>query len=292
MCLRALPKTTRNVVWLGLLTEPPLGCRTQDVVVRRPRQTQERPFFGTAAMEHATLWELAGLLACPVCQSALAWRGGPVPGLACENDHRFDVARQGYVNLLLADQRESAEPGHTRDMLEARRAALERGLFDQVAEAIAELIAGLGYSNSTLLDACCGEGHLFASILSQLPDARGVAFDISKHAVHLACGQDARVAWCVANVAHRLPVASDAFDVVTNVLGPANLPEFRRVLREDGWLVKVVPLSHHLRSFGPRSTKGPARGRARTGRFCATCRSTSASSKRSRSRTARACARR
>jgi 23S rRNA (guanine745-N1)-methyltransferase len=41
--------------------------------------------------------------------------------LGCENGHPFNIAKEGYVNLLLSHQRKSKHPGDDPDMVMARR---------------------------------------------------------------------------------------------------------------------------------------------------------------------------
>ena len=61
------------------------------------------------------------LLACPVCRLPLELHG---TSLACEAGHRFDLARQGYVNLL----RGSKKPArYGRESFHLRRTVFENG---------------------------------------------------------------------------------------------------------------------------------------------------------------------
>src|SRR5436190_20526695 len=103
------------------------------------------------------------LLACPMCGGSFTQAG---TALKCPRNHSFDVAREGYVNLLLKKL-----PGDTREMLLARRAFLEHGWYAPVAEAVnavmgAHLPADL--SEVAVLDAGCGEGYYTGKLLSRL----------------------------------------------------------------------------------------------------------------------------
>ena len=64
------------------------------------------------------------VLCCPVCGLPLV-RGDHA--LRCAAGHSFDVARQGYVNLLTVSQKHSKSPGDTREQVQARRAFLRWG---------------------------------------------------------------------------------------------------------------------------------------------------------------------
>ncbi len=193
----------------------------------------------------AHLAQMTELLACPVCHFALSADGELLHSLRCAQGHSFDVARQGYVNLIMAGRRKPRDQGYTAEMVHARRVVLERGFYDPLAQAVAKRIAEHA-AGATILDAGCGEGYLLSAILARLPGARAVGLDISKHAIRMACGLDAPAAWCVSNVARRLPAAPAAFDAVLNLLSPANPEEFARVLKPGGLVVKAAPMARHL----------------------------------------------
>ena len=72
-------------------------------------------------------------LICPVCGAKL---NRTDRSLSCENRHSYDIARQGYVNLLTVQQKHSLNPGDTRDQVLARRAFLEAGYYAPIADAL------------------------------------------------------------------------------------------------------------------------------------------------------------
>ena len=51
---------------------------------------------------------------CPICSEPLGREGN---SLVCPNRHSFDIARQGYVNLLTVQQKHSLDPGDTRQQV-------------------------------------------------------------------------------------------------------------------------------------------------------------------------------
>lgn len=203
----------------------------------------------------ALLRRLDGVFACPVCEAPLAV-GADGGCLLCGCRHSFDLAIYGYVNLLLSTQRKSRLPGYTADVLRARRAVLDQGFFAPMirkvaARVIQRLQARPSGDPALILDAGCGEGYVTSAVAARLREKLGravdaVGLDISKEGIRIAARHDHSVAWCVANIARRLPFVTGKFDALTNVLSPANPPEFHRVLRPDGTLVKVVPMDNHL----------------------------------------------
>ena len=74
----------------------------------------------------------------------------------CENGHSYDVAKQGYVNLLPVQNKRSKDPGDSKAMVQARRKYLEEGHYLPLARALADIVLEQG--DQTLLDAGCGEG--------------------------------------------------------------------------------------------------------------------------------------
>ena len=56
------------------------------------------------------------LFICPKCKEKLTQRGG---SLYCLNNHCFDIAKEGYVNLMLANDKHSLNPEEiSRDIIE------------------------------------------------------------------------------------------------------------------------------------------------------------------------------
>ncbi|WP_327088254.1 methyltransferase domain-containing protein [Nonomuraea sp. NBC_01738] len=177
-------------------------------------------------------------LRCPVCQGSLALRDRT---LLCPLGHAYDVAKQGYVSLLLG----SKIPGtaDTAEMVEARSAFLEAGHYRPLAEALARAVpddAGL------VVDAGAGTGYYLRHVLDAAPRARGLAFDVSKAAVRRAARSHGRTGAFVADVWQPLPIESGAADVVLDVFAPRNGPEFARILRPGGMLIVVTPAPGHL----------------------------------------------
>lgn len=174
-------------------------------------------------------------LICPVCSALLAV---DEKRAHCPSGHSFDRAKEGYLNLLLANQKGSNDPGDDRESVAARRAFLSSGHYDFLVEALRPHVAEGG----ALLDAGCGEGHFLGSLAS----APSVGIDISRSAVRLAARSNPGHTWLVANVARRIPVADAACDIILSVMAPRNAAEFHRILRPGGSLVCVIPGPDHL----------------------------------------------
>lgn len=185
---------------------------------------------------------------CPICALPLSLA---VSGQAyhCANRHSFDRAREGYVNLLPVQHKHSVEPGDNKAMLNARRAFLEAGHYQPVAQALALLISAYPASQPLrLLDVGCGEGYYLRQ-LKQLctpePNLERHGVDIAKAAIAAAAKKDPAAHYCVAS-AHHLPYADGYFELITRVFAPSDAAELYRVLKPSGRLLLVTPGPRHL----------------------------------------------
>lgn len=177
---------------------------------------------------------------CPVCGQPLTQEK---PAWRCEAGHSFDVARQGYVNLLTADRKHSKQPGDSPAQVEARRSFLSRGHYAPMARRLSEIVAG--ESPRTILDAGCGEGYYLTELGKVLPEADRWGIDISRDAVRRAAGRDKEAHWLTATAAH-LPFADGSFDCVLSLFALTAAEEFRRVLKPGGLFLQVVSGPDHL----------------------------------------------
>ena len=189
------------------------------------------------------------IVKCPVCQQPLQksdnkWQ--------CDNQHHFDIARQGYCNLLLANQKKSREPGDSRAMLDARQSFLSAGYYQPVAEHIQQLVIQHYQPDwQHIADIGCGEGYylqqLHQSLKSHHTDL-GIQFygtDISKEALKLAARRDHDINWFVA-ATKNLPFLDHQCDLLLNIFAPADWSEFQRVLKPGALVLLAVAGERHL----------------------------------------------
>ncbi|PVZ20779.1 MULTISPECIES: putative RNA methyltransferase [unclassified Pseudomonas] len=186
------------------------------------------------------------MLTCPLCSAPLA---SAENGVACPAGHRFDRARQGYLNLLPVQHKNSRAPGDNQAMVEARRAFLEEGHYAPVARRLAELAAG--YAPKRWVDIGCGEGYYSAQLAEALPGSDGYALDISREAVKRACKRAQGVTWLVASMA-RIPLPSASCQLLTSVFSPLDWAETQRLLAPGGGLLRVGPTRDHLMELRQR----------------------------------------
>ena len=179
-------------------------------------------------------------LLCPICGNQLNME---LRRFLCAQNHSFDLARQGYVNLLTVQQKHSLTPGDTREQVLSRRAFLEEGYYAPIAQALIETARELGISGE-ILDVGCGEGYYCV----QLADALGAnltGLDISKEAVRCAAAKYKGPTWLCATAAH-IPVESEGADLITSLFAITMPEEYRRVLKPGGYYFQVLAAQDHL----------------------------------------------
>ena len=179
-------------------------------------------------------------LTCPHCHALLqpaerSW--------ACPHGHSYDQARQGYLNLLLVQHKNSRQPGDTPEMLAHRQAFLDGQHYQPVSDEVNRLLGQ--HKPSTILDMGCGEGYYTDRLARSLPDADCAGLDISKNAIIKACRRNRDIQWLVGSSA-RLPVPDSSIDAALSIFSPWSWHECLRVLKPGAHLLLVGPHADHL----------------------------------------------
>ncbi len=189
-------------------------------------------------------------LACPLDSGPL-WRSGST--WRCAAGHSFDIASQGYANLLPVQKKRSRDPGDSKEMVAARRRFLEAGHYQPIAAAVSHAVLADLPPDATAacLDAGCGEGYYLRQLAAAAGDGQSLALlglDISKWAVLSAAKRDKRPNWVVGSNAS-LPVLPGTLDRVLCLFGFPVYGEFARVLKPGGQLLQVDAGPDHLREL-------------------------------------------
>jgi 23S rRNA (guanine745-N1)-methyltransferase len=190
---------------------------------------------------------------CPVCEEPLPRQER---SFRCSNGHVFDVAREGYANLLLAQHRHSKDPGYSKEMIAGRRDFFDAGHYEPLADGVAGIITSYlpETGESLVVDAGCGEGYYLRRLRRLLADRgqdQGAALcgmDISKHGVRVAAKRDPQGLYAVAGT-YRMPVVTDRVDVLLTHFSPVSAADFRRVVKPGGVVLVGGPAEDHLFAF-------------------------------------------
>lgn len=225
---------------------------------------------------------ILSLFLCPLCGSNLTldkktWRcdGSQNPKTTV---HSFDVARQGYVNLLPVQQKKSKSPGDSEDSIQARKRFLAVGFYAPLQQALVDIVADLvdknihenkDKSSINWLDIGCGEGY-YSQALASLNIDNFIAADISKPAlIELAKkSKSVNQLWyqtadnqmvdntnnktavfpLVASAAN-LPIKPNRLFGISSIFSPILPKDFFEVLEMGGYLVIAKPAQGHLASL-------------------------------------------
>lgn len=183
-------------------------------------------------------------LICPICGKTLI-KGEK--SFSCVKRHSFDLAKQGYVNLLPVQNKKSLHPGDTKEMLLARREFLNSGIYLPICNAVTEKATALlkNTENAQIVDIGCGEGYYTTAIKNAVEGCCCMGIDISKDAVRMACSRDKEIVWAVAT-AGCLPVADNSTNLITAMFSLISKDEYTRILKKGGYIIEVIAGNNHL----------------------------------------------
>ncbi|MGK0468349.1 putative RNA methyltransferase [Clostridium sp.] len=196
---------------------------------------------------------MESILKCPVCNLCLEKHEKQY---VCLNNHSYDIASKGYINLLLANQKNTKEPGDSKKMMEGRRDFLNKGYYHTFSERLNQvIISNISGNNINILDAGCGEGYFLWELkeairVEQSNSMQNREFeffgvDISKAAITYAAKRDKKIKFIVGSN-FNLPIMTNTIDIIIRNFAPSDEAELKRVLKDKGKLVVVTPGVQHL----------------------------------------------
>ncbi|HFE38546.1 MAG TPA: methyltransferase domain-containing protein, partial [Gammaproteobacteria bacterium] len=186
------------------------------------------------------------LFICPVCQAALTRVDKT---FVCENRHCFDIAKEGYVNLLPVQKKKSISPGDNNVMIKSRKDFLDKHYYDMLIAPCANIINQLiaeRFEHCMLLDVGCGNGFFTRHIYNQLAhDVCCYGMDISKTAVRSSAKSERLIHWFVAS-SNDIPLQNNCIDIMLKINAPLNYQKSREKLSDNGLVISVTPGESHL----------------------------------------------
>jgi len=183
---------------------------------------------------------------CPICKKHFSRREH---SLVCPDGHCFDIAKQGYVNLLRNKGSSARRHGDDKIMIASRTSFLNAGFYNPLRDAVAELVIRHAKNSGVVLDAGCGEGFYTSFIRNSLEDmgvhASVCGIDVSRDAVIACAARDRHIGLAVASISD-LPAEDGSVDILINLFAPYDAAEFARVLKPGGILIRAFPGERHL----------------------------------------------
>ncbi len=186
------------------------------------------------------------LFKCVICNSPMTMDDHQ---LTCSNNHRFDLAKQGYLNLAP----QAKKSNYSKELFQARQQLCQTGFYQELID---KLVEALPSPSIRILDAGTGEGsHLYQLAEKRKFQDHTVGVDLAKEGIQVAASGYAEPIWIVSDLAN-LPFQNNSFDVILNILSPSNYQSFLNVLTEDGLFVKVVPGANYLKELRDQLYEG------------------------------------
>jgi 23S rRNA (guanine745-N1)-methyltransferase len=160
------------------------------------------------------------------------------------------LAKSGYVNLLLANQKNSKIPGDSEEMNQSRKLFLQKGYYEVLSQKLGEVIENslASLQDGSILDLGCGVGYYLQNLINTFSKKDTFDFyglDISKSAIMNASKSKTKAKLCVGS-AYNLPFLDESLTLVYAVFSPISPIESFRVLQKNGFLILVGPGEHHL----------------------------------------------
>ena len=149
------------------------------------------------------------LLACPKCHQQLHLENKT---LKCENNHCYDISKRGYINLLLNPDKDTNNPGDSKESLVARKAYLNKGYYDPILNQVITCIDEFKHQDDlSILDLGCGEGYYTQGLKKHFENSDIYGLDISKIAIDMATRYRKDVTWLVGN-SKNIPILDHSLD--------------------------------------------------------------------------------
>jgi len=185
------------------------------------------------------------ILTCPNCHEKLF---GESKIFKCANNHSFDLAKEGYLNLLLPNQKKTKLPGDNKEMIENRERFLSEGFYKKMVDQILVCFENMPNPDSrlTVLDVGCGSGFFLRQIANE--KMYRIGLDISKYAMSKAARLDKGATYVVSSY-KSCPIGNESIDVIINNFAPLDLSEASRVLKPGGSILKIVPYKNHMKQL-------------------------------------------
>ncbi len=170
-------------------------------------------------------------LLCPKCHKPLFLEG---KSYKCQNNHCYDIAKEGYLNLLLS----KTNCGDQEVLVKSRINFLNKGFYDNLLVSLKEELG----KATNVLDCGCGVGY-YSHKLSDSFNITGI--DISKEAVRRAAKQDKISSYIVCS-SNSIPIRKNHFDAAYVIFAPLFEESLNDLIKNKGKLIVVHPGDKHL----------------------------------------------
>lgn len=181
------------------------------------------------------------ILKCPVCNEPLSL-GNKV--YSCKNHHSFDLAKEGYLNLILNAKKTA---GDSKAMMSARRDFLAKSYYEELSNVVNHYLQTALVTDKAVIDIGCGEGYYLSRFQEKFASSHEKLYglDISKTGIKMAAKKNSNIHWLVANFS-KLPFTDHSVSTVLSMFAEYSVTEIDRVLTDSGTVIIVRAANNHL----------------------------------------------
>lgn len=176
------------------------------------------------------------MLICPKCKEKLTKINN---SYKCINNHSYDVAKSGYINLLLSKH----NSGDNKEMVDSRVDFLNKGYYLPLAYKLSNILANFICKEDYILDGGCGSGYYDSVLKANFSNIIG--YDISKDAINKASRINKELLYIVCSGTD-VPLGNNSVACILNIFAPTFEKEAYRLLKDQGILILVTPGKEHL----------------------------------------------
>lgn len=183
---------------------------------------------------------------CPYCREKLLLKNDI---LLCENNHNFDITKKGNL-FLLNTKKYKTSPIYNMKLFKSRREFIENKFYDSIYKFIANNINSYNFDNINILDLGCGEGIHSKYIQENIKNNNIIyGLDYSKDAIGMATDYLNNGNIYFVGDINNIPLIDNSIDIIIDFLSPYNTVEVNRVLKDEGYFIKVVPGDNYLKEL-------------------------------------------
>ncbi len=182
---------------------------------------------------------------CPHCKKNLKIVD---TSFTCENNHCFDINKKGYLCLTSLSSLPNSTI-YTKELFVSRRSVINNGIYNSIHVEIIDLIRKYISIPTSILDIGSGESSHLNKICEKLSLEFKCAIDLAKDAIELSSDYVYNdIISLVADV-ENIPLVDNSIDVILDFLSPGSKKECKRILKENGIIIKVLPTANYLKEI-------------------------------------------
>ena len=182
------------------------------------------------------------ILMCLICKNSLTILNHE---LICTNNHVFTISKKGTLFLVNSSNFKNSLIYNTT-LFKNRRQFINKNYYNLVYDEIAKFINSMSKNNINILDLGSGEGTHMHKILERVnKNWNLISIDYSRDAINLATDYTENNI-CIIGDINNLPLIDKSIDVVVDFLSPFNNEEVKRVLKDNGIIIKITPGNKYL----------------------------------------------